>query len=50
MNVKQRLISLKLLKEKKNYSEFLEGIGVTATVRVNSSKKETDEKKTFLDG
>lgn len=45
MNVKQRMISLKLLKEKKNYSEFLEEIGVAATVRVNSSEKETDEKK-----
>ena len=45
MNVKQRMISLKLLKEKKNYSEFLEEIGVAATVRVNSSKQETDEKK-----
>ena len=47
MNVKQRMISLKLLKEKKNYSEFLEEIGVTATVRVNSSEKETDEKKYY---
>ena len=45
MNVKQRMLSLKLLKEKKNYSEFLEEIGVAATVRVNSSEKETDEKK-----
>ena len=41
MNVKQRMISLKLLKEKKNSSEFLEEIGVAATVRVNSSEKET---------
>ena len=45
MNVKQRMISLKLLKEKKNSSEFLEEIGVAATVRVNSSEKETDDKK-----
>lgn len=44
MNVKQRMISLKILKEKKRYSEFLEEIGVAATVRVNSSGKETDEK------
>ena len=43
MDVKQRMISLKLLKEKKNYSEFLEKIGVVATVRVNS--REIDEKK-----
>ena len=44
MNVKQRMISLKILKEKKRYSEFLEEIGVAATVRVNSGEKETDEK------
>lgn len=45
MNVKQRMISLKLLKEKRNYSEFFEEIGVVATVKVNASKKGTDEKK-----
>ncbi len=47
MNVKQRIISLKLLKGKKNYSEFLEEIGVATMVRVNSSEKETDEKKYY---
>lgn len=45
MNVKQRMISIKLLKEKKNYSKFLEEIGIAATLRVNGSEKETDEKK-----
>ncbi len=45
MNVKQRMISLKLLKEQKDHSEFFEVIGVAAKVRVNGSKKETDEKK-----
>ena len=47
MNVKQRMISLKLLKEKKNYLEFLEEIGVAATIRANSSEKETDVKKYY---
>ena len=45
MNINQRMISLKLLKEKKNYSKFLEEIGVAAAVRANNSKNETDKKK-----
>ena len=48
MNVKERMISLKLLKEKKDHSEFLEEIGVAATVRVNCSKKEPMRKSMIM--
>ena len=44
MNVKERIISLRLIKKKEDHIEFLEKIGVAATVKVNDSNPETEEK------
>ena len=39
-----RIISLRLIKKKEEHIEFLEEIGVAATVKVNDSNPETEEK------
>ena len=48
MNAKQRIISLKLVEAKKNYSEFLDEIGVAAGMKENNGSREIQEKKVTL--
>lgn len=44
MNIKERIISLKLIEKKKTHLEFLEEIGVAATVKVNDGNLENEKK------
>lgn len=44
MNTKERIISLKLIEKKESHLEFLEEIGVAATVKVNDGNLENEEK------
>lgn len=48
VNVKERIISLRLIKKKEDHIEFLEEIGVAATVKVNDSNPETEEKTSCI--
>lgn len=45
MNVKERIISLRLVERNEKNDAFFEQIGVTATVKVNDTNPETHRNK-----
>lgn len=49
MNVKERMLSLRLLKKKECYSEFFDEIGLSADMKVTKSKVKEMEEKTWKD-
>lgn len=48
MNVKERIISLRLIEKREHHIKFLEEIGVAATVRVNGSDSKTEKKNNCI--
>lgn len=48
MNVKERVISMKLIGKKQEYKNFLEEIGVMAVMKEKVRNLETEEKEKYV--